>query len=298
MPAGPDGRAGITAALVRRLVAEQLPAWAGLPVTPVRTDGWDNRTYRLGAAWTVRLPTAAGYVAAVAKEDRWLPVLAPQLPVPAPVPVATGRPGCGYPHPWSVRRWIPGHTVAGSPLGDPTTFGVDVARFLGALRTIDATGGPRPGPHCFHRGGPPGHYDDEVREALRTLGSDVDGTCCAAVWSEALATTWSAPPVWFHGDIAPGNLLVDASGRLAAVLDFGTCGVGDPACDLVLAWTVLRGRAREAFRKAVELDDATWARARGWALWKALIMLVAEGPGAAGPRAVVEEVLGDHVARP
>lgn len=292
--AGPDGRGGITASLVGALVAEQFPSWAGRPVHPVPTDGWDNRSYRLGEDLVVRLPSAAGYVEAVAKEDHWLPRLAPGLPLQVPEPVATGRPGAGYPWPWSVRRWIEGRPVLGTSPADPVAFARDLARFLVVLRGLDATGGPPPGSHCFHRGGPPSCYAAEVDAALAALGDGVDGDACRAVWADALASSWAGPPVWFHGDIAPGNLLLADDGQLTAVLDFGTCGVGDPACDLVIAWTLLRGEARTAFTDDVDLDDATWARARGWALWKALIMLAQGGPDAAEHRAVVEEVLADH----
>ena len=295
--AGPDGRGGITADLVRGLLAEQFPSWADLPVRPVPADGWDNRTYRLGDDLLVRLPSAARYAAAVAKEDRWLPRLAYSLPLEVPAPVATGRPGPGYAWSWSVRRWIPGRPVLGTRPADPVAFALALARFLTALRAVDATDGPAPGPHCFHRGGPPASYDAEVHAALAALGDGVDGVdgaACREVWAAALVSSWDRPPVWFHGDIAPGNLLLDDDGALAAVLDFGTCGVGDPACDLVLTWTLLRGEARAAFRDGVALDPGTWARARGWALWKALIMLAPAGPDAAEHRAVVEEVLADH----
>lgn len=299
----PDGRGGIDAELVRRLLKSQFPQWSELPVRPVEFDGWDNRTYRLGEELTVRLPSAPGYVAAVAKEDRWLPRLAPHLPVPVPEPVATGRPGEGYPHPWSIRRWIPGETADPSRIADLPGFARDVAGFLRALQRIDAAGGPEPGPHCFHRGGPPGYYDAETREALRRLATTrsdlgrIDFDRAAAVWQAALDAPASTRTVWFHGDIAHGNLIV-RDGRLAAVIDFGTCGVGDPACDLVISWTMFSGADRAAFREAIGQDDATWARARGWAIWKALIVLadkIDSDPGeAATQRRVIDEVIADH----
>lgn len=292
-----DGRGAITAELVEALVAAQFPQWAGLRVVPVPEDGWDNRSYRLGEALRVRLPSAAAYVAAVAKEDRWLPWLAPQLPLQVPQPVATGHAGPGYAWSWSVRWWIPGRPVAAGPVPDPTALARDLARFLTVLWSLDATGGQPPGPHCFERGGPPEFYDGEVRESLDALDGRLDRAACEAVWTDALASTWTASPVWFHGDVAPGNLLLDSAGNLTAVIDFGTCGVGDPACDLVIAWTLLPDAARDAFREAVDLDPATWARARGWALWKALIMLAADRADAPGHRGVVDAVLADHAAR-
>ncbi|MEU6343602.1 aminoglycoside phosphotransferase family protein [Streptomyces sp. NPDC046977] len=293
----PDGRAGIDADLVRRLVSAQFPQWRDLPVTPVEKDGWDNRTYRLGDAMTVRLPTAPGYVPAVAKEDQWLHRLAPGLPVPVPRVLATGVPGEGYPFPWSVRRWLPGDTAERGRVDDPARFAASLAAFLRALQRCDASGGPVAGEHSWYRGASPAHYDDQTRRCLALLDGRVDTVRATAVWDAALAARWRGEPVWFHGDIAAGNLLVD-DGDLAAVIDFGTSGVGDPACDLVITWTYFSGAGREAFRRDVAMDDATWARARGWALWKALLVLTGVIDGdpvrAAAEQRVIREVLDDH----
>ncbi len=265
-----DGRAGIDADLVRRLIAQQFPQWADLPVTPVKIDGWDNRTYRLGSGLTARLPTHSSYVEAVDKEHQWLPVLGPQLPVEIPEAVAKGAPGEGYPYPWAIRRWIPGATASVETIADLDEFARSIAAFILALQGIDATGGPLAGAHSFHRGAPPEYYHDETLEALAVLKGRIDTDLAREVWDAALATSWDRPPVWFHGDIANGNLLVQ-DGHLSAVIDFGTSGVGDPACDLVIAYTFFSGSSRAAFRDAVGQDPDTWARARGWALWKALI---------------------------
>ena len=274
-----DGRGGIDAALVERLVAEQFPQWAGLPVRPVEVDGWDNRTYRLGGELSVRLPSHASYAAAVRKEQRWLPELGPRLPLPVPVPVGHGRPGPGFPHPWTVNRWLPGETAAADRIGSWEEFAADLAGFLVALRGVDARGGPPAGRTQL----PPRRRPRRVRRGdarvPRRSPRHCAGRRLAAVWDAARASAWDAAPVWVHGDVAVGNLLV-RRGRLAAVLDFGSSAVGDPACDLVIAWTFLPDAAREVFREAVALDDATWARARGWALWKALLGLRSgtEGP--------------------
>ncbi|TXL89971.1 aminoglycoside phosphotransferase family protein [Streptomyces sp. IB2014 016-6] len=296
-PTPPDGRAGIDAALVKRLIAAQFPQWSALPVTPVEVDGWDNRTYRIGESMTARLPTAAGYVPAVAKENRWLPLLAPQLSVAVPPVLGLGVPGEGYPFPWSVRGWLPGATARPERIGDMTAFAVEVAGFLLALQRCDATGGPVAGEHSFYRGTPPAHYDDETRRCLASLKGRVDTDRAAAVWEAALAAEWRGEPVWFHGDIASGNLLV-ADGKLTAVIDFGTSGVGDPACDLVIAWGMFHGESREAFRRTVGQDDGTWARARGWALWKALLVLSqnidTDEELTEVNRHVIAEVLADH----
>lgn len=290
----------IDADLVHRLVATQFPGWADLPVREVAHQGWDNRTFRLGDDLSVRLPSAAGYVPAVEKEQRVLPYLAARLDVPVPEPVATGAPDADYPFPWSVRRWLPGSVLVDVPDADRTLAATDVAAVLVQLRSLPVGPGPAAGAHSFHRGAHPSHYAAEVVAALDRLGARVDRRACEAVWDAATRSAWSGPPVWFHGDVAPGNLLVDDGGRLSAVIDFGTCGVGDPACDLVLAWTFLDPDARRVFRDAVGLDADTWARARGWALWKSLIMLAGSaGPGDADEhRAVLDAVLADPVTDP
>jgi aminoglycoside phosphotransferase (APT) family kinase protein len=235
-------------------------------------DGWDNTSFRVGAEHTARLPSGDGYVPAVAKEHRWLPVLGPQLPVPVPEPVALGAPGCGFPRPWSVYRWLPGDTASSDAVTDLDGFAHDVAQFLTALRAVPAEGGPAAGAHSFGRGGPLSLYDADVRACLGALPADLPADRVLRTWEAALSSPYGAEPRWFHGDMAPSNLLVH-QGRLAAVIDFGTCGTGDPACDLVIAWTFLDVHARRTFRRQVDVDDGTWARGRGWALWKALLTL-------------------------
>lgn len=258
----------ITVELVRDLVAAQFPHWAHLPVVPVVPGGTDNRTFRLGEHLSARLPSGPGYAPQVLVEQRWLPVLAPHLPLPVPRPVALGAPGCGYPHPWSVRRWIPGGPVTAELPG----LARDLAAFLAALQGVEAAGGPAPGPHNGFRGDHPGRYDAETRACVAALADRVDAAAALAVWEAALATRRDGPPVWFHGDVAAGNLLA-RGGRLAAVLDLGCTGVGDPACDLVVAWTLLTPDGRDEFRTVLDPDEGTWARGRAWALWKALLTM-------------------------
>jgi aminoglycoside phosphotransferase (APT) family kinase protein len=296
---GPDGRAGIDAALVQRLIAAQFPQWAGLPVTPVAVDGWDNRTYRLGTTMTVRLPTAAGYVPAVAKENAWLPRLAPALPVAVPPILGMGQPGEGYPYPWSVRGWLAGETANRASIADLPRFAASVAGFLRALQRCDTDGAPLAGAHSWYRGASPGHYDDETRRCLAALTDVVDTGRASRVWEAALAAEWRGSPVWFHGDIAAGNLLV-SGGELSAVIDFGTSGVGDPACDLVIAWTEFSGESRRVFRAAMEQDEGTWARARGWLLWKSLLVLSesTDPEQAAAQQRLINEVMTDRPGDP
>jgi aminoglycoside phosphotransferase (APT) family kinase protein len=287
----------IDVGLVARLIASQFPHWADLPIKPVEADGWDNRTFRLGDELSVRLPSGDGYALQVDKEQRWLPLLAPRLPLPIPTPVAQGVPAQGYPYSWSVYRWLDGRPASSEAVGDLTDFATTLAGFLAALAGIDATAGPPPGPHNFFRGGLLTTYAHEVTRSLEALGEEVPRAAVERVWDDAVAATWVGDPVWFHGDVATGNLLV-RNGRLAAVIDFGSSGVGDPACDVVIAWTFLSGPSRDAFRSTLGADAGTWSRGRGWALWKALISLVAqlesESEAAAVSRRVIERVLADH----
>lgn len=291
-------REDINAALVSRLVATQFPQWATLPVKSVEPGGWDNRTFHLGPTMTVRLPSAEGYALQVAKEHRWLPYLAPRLPLPIPVPLAKGAPSDSYPWPWSIYPWLEGETASLNRIADLPTFAVALAHFLKSLQTLDAADGPPPGPHSAFRGGPLTTYDAETRATLAVLNGEVDTEAARTVWDTALAAPWRGPSVWFHGDVAVGNLLL-REGELGAVIDFGCAGVGDPACDLVIAWTLFSGPSREAFYAGLTVDDATWARARGWALWKALITLAqhvnTQPHEAVKARSVIDDVLADPI---
>ena len=293
---GVDSKVNIDADLVRRLVDTQFPQWRHLPVSPVEFGGWDNRTFHLGDEMTVRLPSAAHYSLQVEKEHRWLPRLAPLLPLPIPVPLAMGVPADDYPWHWSVYSWIEGETAKRERIADLSQFAADLAGFLVALKRVDPTGGPAPGQHNFFRGGPLAVYDGETRRAITALGNRIDASLVSAVWEAALAANWRGPPVWFHGDVSWGNLLVEA-GRLSAVIDFGTSGVGDPSCDLAIAWTLFEGESRQVFRTGLAIDDAAWARGRGWALWKALITVAGHTNNQAEvekSRRVIDEVLADY----
>jgi aminoglycoside phosphotransferase (APT) family kinase protein len=198
-----------------------------------------------------------------------------------------------------VYRWLPGETASRESIGDLTAFATGLAAFLAELGRVDPAGGPAPGLHNWYRGGPLRTYDRQTRDALRVLGDRAPAGVCRAVWDDALGAAWDGRPVWFHGDVSANNLLV-RHGALAAVIDFGTCGVGDPACDLVIAWTLLSGPSRAAFRDRLAPDPGTWARGRGWALWKALITWAADpdatGPDAADARRVLGEVLTEYAA--
>ncbi|MGZ8743765.1 MAG: aminoglycoside phosphotransferase family protein [Nocardioides sp.] len=264
----PPDRVVVAAAQVRHLVRNQFPHWADLPIEPVARGGWDNCTFHLGADMVLRFPSASEYAEAVEKEHRWLPALGPSLPLRIPIPLAQGAPSADYPHPWSVYRWLVGHTASGDRIADPVAFATDLAGFLAALQALDPTAGPQPGIHNWFRGGTLRTYDSNTQRALQDLHGHIDVDLAGRVWSSALTTPWDGVDRWFHGDIAAGNLLLDDNGNLTAVIDFGTCGVGDPACDLAVAWTLLTADGCQAFRDRLGVDDATWERGRGWALWK------------------------------
>lgn len=279
----------VDADLAARLIAAQFPRWASLPVRAVERQGWDNHTFRIGDGLKARFPRAAGYALQVETEARWLRELALHLPVPIPAPVAVATASEAYPFAWSIQTWLGGEVVD-ARLAEHVALAQAVANFLKALRAAPVLGAPLAGAQNFHRGGCLAVYDRETRAAADALAGEINVERALDVWDAALATEWRAAPVCVHGDVAAGNLLAD-DGLLQAVIDFGCLGAGDPACDLTLAWTLFRGEAREAFRRGVDLDETCWARARGWALWKAMITL-ARTRGDNEARRVIGETLG------
>jgi aminoglycoside phosphotransferase (APT) family kinase protein len=267
----PSQTAEINEPLVRALIADQFPQWAELSIHPVPQGGWDNRTFLVGNEMVARLPSAADYEAQVHREQRWLPHLRTHLPLEIPEPLALGQPGCGFLWSWSVYRWIPGATSASSPPSDVSQFATDLAAFLGALHRAPAEGGPTPGKENFFRGGDLAVYDRQFRKAVASMSGKIDTAAALDVWNSALASSWEYRPVWVHGDLFLGNLLVRQE-RLAAVIDFGQLCTGDPACDLAIAWTYFRGEDRATFLNQVAVDSGTRQRGCAWALWKAAIV--------------------------
>ncbi|MCT9089048.1 aminoglycoside phosphotransferase family protein [Streptomyces sp. ASQP_92] len=258
--------------LVRRLIAGQFPRWAGRAVERFASGGTVNAMYRLGDDLVVRLPLVAGGAGDVLMEQEWLPRLAPLLPTPIPEVLGFGRPAQGYPWPWSVYRWRNGENPEAGALREPLALAEDLAGFVKAMGSVTLPGAP-----TAHRGGPLGTLDEETRHAIRLLRDipeeGVDCDAAEAVWQDALREPdWDGPPVWLHADLMPGNLLVER-GRLAAVIDFGCAGVGDPACDLFPAWNLLPADGRQVFREALGVDDAMWRRGRARTLSQALIAL-------------------------
>ncbi|MFJ8476252.1 aminoglycoside phosphotransferase family protein [Kitasatospora sp. NPDC094011] len=284
----------IDEALVRRMVAGQFPQWAGLPVEAVDSAGTSNAMYRLGADLVVRIPRIPGAVEDIEKEEAWLRRLAPELPFAVPVPVGLGEPLDGCPWPWSVLRWLEGVNPVVGSVRQPAVLAADLAEFVTAMHRVDQAGGP-----AAYRSESLASRDPAVRRALAGLAGEVDVDAVTSLWDKALgAADHPGPAVWIHADLQPGNLLLDADGRLSAVIDFGCMGLGDPAVDLLTAWYVLPAPVRAAFRTGVAADDAAWGRGRGWALSVALMEL--DYYRDSNPRMVrtarhvVGELLADH----
>jgi len=295
----PAAELEITADLVRRLLAGQLPDLAGLPVEPF-TNGWDNTLFRLGDGLVVRLPRRALGASIVLNEQRWLPLLAPRLPLPVPVPVRTGAPDEGYPWPWSIVAFLPGTPAADTPSFDPRRAAADLGGFFGALHVA----APPDAPANPYRGVPLLTRADNFAQNLATVAGWVDPDAVLAAWDAALAVpVWDGAPVWLHGDPHPANILV-RDGRVSGVLDFGDITAGDPACDLSLAWMLLPASCHGLFRAAyVEagngpIAEATWARGRGWALNLAIVFLAwsADNPRlhAVGQRTLAAVLAGER----
>lgn len=274
----PPAEVDITPELVRALLAEQHPDLAALPIEPL-ASGWDNVMLRLGGTLIARLPRRAWAAGFLTGEQRWLPELAPRLPLPVPAPVAIGRPGCGYPWPWSVVPYLPGRAAAEEPPADPHAAAVTLAGFLGALHRP----APPDAPVSPSRGIPLAERAPLFAENLAVLdgatAGAVDRPAIAAVWNAAQAAPpWDGPPLWLHGDLHPGNILVDG-GRISGVVDFGDLTAGDPAADLAVAWMLLPLAGRESFRAAYHTagglppGDPVWTRAHGWAADLAVMLL-------------------------
>jgi aminoglycoside phosphotransferase (APT) family kinase protein len=288
----------VDAPLVRRLLAAQFPQWADLPIDPVLSAGTDNAIFRLGDDLSVRLPRIQNATLQVDKEHLWLPRLAPHLPLAIPVPLAKGTPGEGYPWQWSVYWWLEGENATIEHITDKGQAANDLAHFIAALQRIDPTGGPPPGSHNSFRGEPLAMRDAETRAAIATLHGMLDADTVTAAWEAVLqAPAWESTPVWIHGDLSPLNLLVER-GRLSAVIDFGCLGIGDPACDLQVAWNLLSTQTRDIFRSALHIDEAMWTRSRGWALSVGVIALPyyqSTNPLLASiSRHTIDEVLTDY----
>lgn len=262
----------ITPSIASLLVKDQFPHWADLPVFPVKNSGWDNQTFRLGQQMTLRFPSAAEYASQVEKEQKWLPFLASKLPLIIPTPLGLGKPGVGYKWHWSVYNWIEGESATTSQQVDKMRLARNLADFLLVLYQLETKDGPIPGKQNFHRGGNILVYEKETFKALKILEPHLKVKIVKKIWDSGTENAWNSPPVWVHGDISIGNLILE-NGYLKAVIDFGLLSIGDPACDLAIAWTFFDSQSRKVFRDRLSLDNPTWRRGRAWALWKSLVIL-------------------------
>ncbi|HVC22882.1 MAG TPA: aminoglycoside phosphotransferase family protein [Candidatus Dormibacteraeota bacterium] len=263
-----DNEIAVDEGLARRLLQAQFPEWADLGLVLVEPSGTDHTIFRLGHEMVVRFPVMEYATRQAAKEARWLPFLAPQVPLALPVPLAMGEPGEGYRWNWSIVSWIEGQQARADNL-DPIPAALDLARFIRALQACDPTDGPPAGADTGQRGLPVRVWVDAVAHYAEPMKDDPFIRRALEVWHEALEVPdWDRPPVWFHGDLS-GNLIA-REGRLVGAIDSGY-GIGDPACDLMPGWILFRGEARQVFFDKVGLDEATQERARGWALGPALI---------------------------
>jgi aminoglycoside phosphotransferase (APT) family kinase protein len=282
----------IDAQLVGQLVAEQFPRWADLSISVVRSTGTVNAIYRLGDQLCVRLPRLASWAGTLDKERHWLPKLAPHLSLRVPEPVAEGHPGGSYPFSWAIYRWIDGQVYVDELVDDEHQAAMDLAQFITELRHIDpVVGAPRGGRM------PLGELDTLTRSRIESASDVIDADAAIAAWEYALtASAWDGPPVWIHADLLRSNVLVN-EGRLAAVIDFGSAGMGDPAADVIAAWSIFSAAGRGTFRRALDVDDSTWSRARGFALHQAAMAIpyyLETNPGfVALAKRTLEEILSD-----
>jgi aminoglycoside phosphotransferase (APT) family kinase protein len=264
----------ITIELAKSLINQQFPEFIKLPIQSVEIQGHDNRTFRLGEDKLIRLPSAKSYSVQVQKEHKWLPILASSLSLCIPKPVALGQPSDSYPWHWSIYTWINGVSANTLIMSNDmlNQIAIDLAQFLNELHTIDIHNAPVPGLHNYWRGDHISIYDTQARTQIMQLNDIIDSQSALSLWEAALSSKWDKPPVWIHGDLARGNILIKDS-RVNAIIDFGCIGIGDPACDLVITWTLLKNQSRKIFKALINLDPETWLRAKGWALWKATFEL-------------------------
>ena len=286
----------IDRSLVQRLLDEQFPALARQPLRLVHSTGTVNALYRLGDGLAVRLARVPDWADSLHREWKWLPRLAPHLPLAIPQPVALGRPAPYYPHPWAIYRWLEGQPYRPDLVHDEVQAAGDLAHFVHSLRALPVDAALRGGRQ------PLAEVDEETRAAIEASAGLVDVEAARTAWGQALrAPAWDGEPVWIHGDLIPSNLLLQA-GQLHAVIDFGSVGVGDPAMDIIPAWSVFGAAGRAAFRRALDVDEGTWQRGRGYALHQALLIIpyyAASNPEfTAEAQRTVQQVLADMFVPP
>lgn len=255
--------------LAKRLIDSQFPEWRQLHVVPVKQSGWDNRTFHLGNDMSMRLPSRKEYAPQILKESKWLPHLSKHISCKITQPIALGKPSEDYPFHWAINQWLDGETASLSTISNLKIFANDLAAFLGELHAIETIDGPPAGAHNFYRGGTLSYYSADMQNGLAKIKNPLEQKIATALWQDAVASSWQNKPVWLHGDFATGNMLIK-DGKLHAIIDFGCLAVGDPACDLAIAWNLLDSSSRQTFKDKLSLDNETWIRGMGWTLWKTL----------------------------
>ena len=288
----------ITEDLVEELIAEQFPELSHLPIKKVSFMGHDNRMFHLGSEMLIRCPSNKNYAMQVLKEQKWLPKISEFISFPIPRPLFLGKASKKFPYNWSIYNFLEGDSVNSVTLDDAQleNLAFDLVKFLNELYKIEISNAPVPGVHNYWRGCSPIVYDDDSRMLITKYKEIIDYKNANKSWEKAISSKWTGDPLWLHGDFASGNLLVK-EGKLSAVIDFGCAAVGDPACDLVIAWTLFKEKSRKIFMNNMNLDSDTWNRARGWALWKALVTLDAidnkEGEETKKQLEIINEVINE-----
>lgn len=277
--------------MVQRLINEQCPQFMGLEIKEVAKSGHDNRTFHLGNEMIVRLPSDKPYARQADKENKWLPYLSKHLSLPISKPIYLGQATSYYPYPWSILEYLKGDTLTYENIENLESFAVELRDFLNEFQSIDCQGGPIAGVHNFYRGGNLSIYHEETIQTFIELDNELDIKQLEKLWQLALSSTYQGDDVWVHGDIAPGNLLIQ-DGHLSAVIDFGILGIGDPACDYAIAWTFFNCQSRQIFLKDLSQDMIN--RAMGWALWKALITYHSDDERSINARYTLQEIMKDY----
>lgn len=289
-------RESVTIEQVTEMISHQFPKYRKLEIKPVEIQGHDNYSFRLGSELIVRVPAALEYASKVPIEYRTLPEIAKCLSFPIPIPLHLGRESRVFPYPFLISTWLPGISLnlMSKTKSEDVTFARNLAQFLKQLQSVTQVAEIKPALHNWYRGSHISVYDQQIRQQTKLIDDYIDTTRILTLWDSACATKWQRDSVWVHGDIAPGNLIFN-NGDFYAVIDFGGLAVGDPACDLVIAWTYFKGRAREVFISEMDLDQETWLRAKAWALWKSTYELShgieVVGQSKESLRAVIGQVL-------
>ncbi|MBP6870295.1 aminoglycoside phosphotransferase family protein [Candidatus Babeliales bacterium] len=288
--------------IAQQLIAEQFPEFKNFEIKSIKTQGHDNRTFRLGNDLLIRLPSAQCYAAQIKKEQIWLPQFAPHISTMIPKPIKLGNPTSFYPFPWSINQWIEGESANNlTPQDlDLPIIAEQVAQFLKELAIINSEKGPNPGPENFYRGGRLGVYYNQTQAALQKLSSFFDVAPYEQLWHQAVQNGRLCDPVWIHGDMSPSNIIIEKK-QLKAVIDFSGIAVGEPSCDLVMAWTFFDEASKQIFKENLDYEENIWEVARAWALWKSLITLAdmqdLQTPAANTQLKILENIVNDHTAK-